>query len=195
VSAAKLTQDNVLIHRALHREKGGATRLFAKYQGLVLSVLNRAVKDQEQAQDLAQETFLQAFRNLARLRDVTQFKAWLMKIAQRAFLAHRRSPVSQALAQGKVLSSDACLPDIPADPEDSNPLEERLMSHELRGVVEQIPDPYRTTLVQRFYFDLPLAEVAKRQNIALPLVKYRVRHGLKLLRERLLASGMTEQDL
>ena len=63
------------------------------------------------------------------------------------------------------------------------------------SLVEQLPEPYRTTLVLRFYNDLPLADVAERQNINLPLVKYRVRHGLKLLREKFSAQGVTEADI
>ncbi|MBI4860235.1 MAG: sigma-70 family RNA polymerase sigma factor [Candidatus Riflebacteria bacterium] len=87
----RTTQDEILVHRALNRQKRGATRLVEKYRGLVVSVLNRYVKDREQAQDLAQETFLQAFRNLASLKDLQQFRSWLMKIAQRAFLASTSS--------------------------------------------------------------------------------------------------------
>jgi RNA polymerase sigma-70 factor (ECF subfamily) len=187
------TKDDVLVMRALQRERGGATRLVAKYRGLVVSVLNRFVKDREEAQDLAQETFLQAFRNLANLRDVGQFKSWLMKIAQRSFLAYRRSPTSQQAA-GVVLSSDAILPEMVTDRTAEDPLERRLSGQELRQFVDQLPDPYRTTLTLRFYGDLPLAEVARRQSINLPLVKYRVRHGLKLLRAKLAAAGVTEED-
>jgi len=187
------TQDHVLIHRAIRREKEGATRLVAKYKGMVLSVLNRYVKDPEQAQDLAQETFFQAFRNLQNLKDWNMFKAWLLRIAQRSFLAFKRSPTSQT--QSVVLSSDAIFPEMAADQPDNDPLERRLLSHELRAVVEQLPDPYRTTLMQRFFQDLPLAEVANQQGINLPLAKYRVRHGLKLLRQALLDAGVTENDV
>jgi len=191
--SARLTQDRILVHRAMSRQKGGATRLVAKYQGLVMSVLNRATKDREQAEDLAQETFLQAFRNLGNLRDVSQFKSWLMKIAQRAFLAYRRSPNAQS--QDMTVSSDALASDIPPDRAEEDQLELVMQSQELKTLVEQLPDPYKTTLVLRFYNDLPLADVAKRQNINLPLVKYRVRHGLKLLREKLSANGVTEADI
>jgi RNA polymerase sigma-70 factor (ECF subfamily) len=191
--APRLTQDKILINRALQREKGGATRLVAKYQTLVRSVLNRCVKDEDKAKDLAQETFFQAFRHLGRLRDVTQFKAWLMRIAQRAFLAYRRSPLTQA--QGKTVSSEDVPLELSFDRSDEDPLERCILAQEVRSVVDQIPDPFRTTLVQRYFDDLPLTEVARQQKIGLPLAKYRVRHGLKLLRERLQAAGMTERDL
>jgi RNA polymerase sigma-70 factor (ECF subfamily) len=190
---SKLTQDRILVHRAMSRQKGGATRLVAKYQGLVLSVLNRATKDREQAEDLAQETFLQAFRNLSNLRDVGQFKSWLMKIAQRAFLAYRRSPNAQS--QDMTVSADALTGEIPPDRAEEDQLELVMQSQELKNLVQELPEPYRTTLILRFYNDLQLADVAARQSINLPLVKYRVRHGLKLLREKLAAHGVTEADL
>jgi DNA-directed RNA polymerase specialized sigma24 family protein len=48
---------------------------------------------------------------------------------------------------------------------------------------------------QRFYDDLPIAEIARRQGIDVPLAKYRIRHALELLRRKLEAAGVTEQDL
>ena len=123
----------------------------------------------------------------------SQFKSWLMRIAQRAFLAYRRSPNAQSADM--TVSSDALASDIPPDRAEEDQLEMVMQSQELKTLVEQLPDPYKTTLVLRFYNDLPLADVAKRQNINLPLVKYRVRHGLKLLREKLSAQGVTEADI
>lgn len=190
----RVTQDHILVLRALQRQKGGATRLVAKYQGLVVSVLQKATKDPDQAQDLAQETFMQAFLNLARLRDVSQFKSWLMKIAQRSFLAHRRRPAAQAQAQGMLISSDAAVSEIPADSSDGDSLEARLAAQQMRAVVSSLPEPYCATLIMRYYDELPLADIAQRQNINLPLAKYRVRHGLKLLRQKLEAIGLTSPE-
>lgn len=187
MSGARHTRDDVLVHRALLGERNGATRLVAKYQRMVTAHLARCVRDEDQARDLAQESFLAAFRNLARLRDLEQFKAWLMRIAHRSFLAHRRAAAPAA-------PLDASLPEVAGNPED-DPLEVVTSGHDLRGLVERLPEPYRTTVEQRFYRDLPIAEVARRQGIDLPLAKYRIRHAVGLLRRQLSVLGVKAGDL
>lgn len=180
------TRDGVLVVRALHGERNGATRLVARYQRLVTSHLARCVRDDDQARDLAQESFFQAFRNLKGLRDLEQFRSWLMRIAHRAFLAHRRVPPETPM--------DDELPEVAGRPDD-DPLERLSSGHDLRGLVEQLPEPYRTTVEQRFYGDLPIAEVARRQGIDVPLAKYRIRHAVELLRRALARLGVTRADV
>jgi len=191
MTASRPTQDRVLILRAMHGERNGATRLVAKYGRLVKSHLTRCVKDADHAEDLVQESFLTAFRNLARLRDLEQFKSWLMRIAHRSFLAYLRSPTPAH----ETVSGEFQLPEVMADAEVADPLEFLTRNKNIRAIVEELPDPFRTTLDQRYYEDLPIAEVARRQSIDIPLAKYRIRHGLELLKRKLAAVGITERDI
>lgn len=184
MTAQRLTQDKVLVHRALTREKGGATRLVARYRGMVVSHFQRSVKEADRAQDLAQETFFQAFRDLGKLRDIEQFRAWLMTIARRALSRYRRAGDPEEPSSGEFE-----LEEVAADGGEDQ-LERRLAGQELWSHVTDLPDPFRTTLLQRYRDDLSLAEIAQAQSIQLPLAKYRVRQGLKLLKELLLAAGI-----
>lgn len=120
-------------------------------------------------------------------------RSWLVKIAERVCLIHRRD--HPELEKEVQLSAEPKIERTAADPDAEGLPEQRVLSAEIRGIVDQLPDPYRLTLVQRYYDELPLAEVARAQNIQLPLAKYRVRQALRLLREKLDAAGVGEMYL
>lgn len=182
MTAQRVTQDGILVHRALTREKGGATRLVARYRPMVLGHFQRSGNPADRAQDLTQETFFQAFRDLGKLRDTEQFRSWLMTIARRALSRFRREPEEPT-------SGEFELAEVAADGGEDQ-LERRLAGQELWSHVAELNEPFRTTLLQRYRDDLSLAEIARAQSIQLPLAKYRVRQGLKLLKELLLSAGI-----
>src|SRR5579885_2444193 len=85
--------DSALIARAL---AGGDRHAFAalvrRHQGPVRALLRRLTKNDEAlADDLAQETFIQAWRKLASFRADARFSTWLYRIAYNAFLMHARA--------------------------------------------------------------------------------------------------------
>lgn len=176
--------DRRAIERALAREPGGATFLHGKYARLVRAVLRRFVKDDATVEDISQEAFARAFQGLAQLKDATKLKAWLAVIAERAFLKYRRDvapPVEEPLE-----------PEAFADP--AQDMEALIRDHDVRSQVEELAEPYRTTLLQRYWDDLPLPEVARRQGIQLSLAKYRAQQGLRLLRARLMLDGIQRPE-
>lgn len=148
--------------------------IVSRYQGLLRHRLRRFTTVSEDARDLAQETFLQAFRNLGRLRHFDQLRAWLLKIAERIALRYRQ----------RKKNVDPKVEPLPAatTPE---AVENAVMARELWDAVENLPDPYRLTLIQRYKLDFRLTDIALAQRIRIPLVKFRVRRALELLRSEL----------
>ena len=168
------TEDAILIQRALAREKNGATRIYGRYVRLVMSVLNRRVRDPQDADDLAQQTFARAFANLSKLRDVSSLKSWLATIAKRTFLS------GQAVGmEVPVERLDETLASPGADPEAD------LGAMDIRREVEALASPYRQTLIQRLFDAMSLQDIARAQGIELSLAKFRVRQGLTLLKDRM----------
>ncbi|MBI4862299.1 MAG: RNA polymerase sigma factor [Candidatus Riflebacteria bacterium] len=182
--SAGATRDSVLVRRAIDRQPGGATRIHGRYRRFVMAILSRLVRDPQLSEDLAQEAFLRAFLHLGRLRDRSRLAAWLASIARRVLLIHRRAPWARG---SEVPAADRWLDDAGRSPE-GDP-EELMLARSARGAVESLPSPFRETLLARFFDELPVAEVARRQGIDVPLAKYRIRQGLQLLRRQLLASG------
>ena len=74
--------------------------LVRAHQGHVRAFLFRRTRNRELADDLAQETFLTAYRNLQQLKQSKQFRSWLLTIAHRCFLQTYRSQKSSQAGAG-----------------------------------------------------------------------------------------------
>jgi RNA polymerase sigma-70 factor (ECF subfamily) len=174
--------DGTLVDNALAGRRNGATRLVARYRPNVFSRLRQLVGDREVAWDLAQDVFLQAFRGLGRLQQRDQFGGWLMTIVWRTYSTWRRS-ASTKVNNHLTATDPRALDGVPASDADTIPLD--IERRDLWRQVGELPAPYRRTLEQRYLEDLPLAEIAQRQGIGLPLAKFRLRRAQALLKELL----------
>lgn len=70
-----------LIHQSTQGNASAFSQLVRAYQGYVYALLYKQVRNKETAEDLAQETFLKAYKNLTKLRDPRKFKSWLTRIS------------------------------------------------------------------------------------------------------------------
>ena len=149
----------------------------------MLAACRRIVVDPAEADDVAQDAFIQAYRALATFRGDGPFGAWLRRIAVRvavARLAARRDLVRLDengfnLQAMKVQSED--------DPE------ARTLDLELRGAIQdaiaRLPPLQRDVIVLRFYGDLSLQEIAELTSHPLGTVKSRLHRGIAGLRDHL----------
>jgi RNA polymerase sigma-70 factor (ECF subfamily) len=96
-SAAEACVDRALVARVLlHDDRNAFEQLLRRHQGMVRTQLRRLLHgDMAGADDLAQETFLLAWRKLDQFRGDARFSTWLYRIAYSCFLqAYRKSPRS-----------------------------------------------------------------------------------------------------
>lgn len=136
------------------------------------------------AEDVAQEAFLAAFRSIGGFRGEGSVRGWLMRIATRqAFrrLAQRR-PMADMEAVGEPLLADTS-----AEPTRIVVAAER--RDDVRRAVAALPDPYRETVALRFFGELSLAEIAETTGRPLNTVKTHLRRGLERLQPALAAEA------
>ncbi len=105
-----------LIRASLAGDHAAYGRLYDQYAGLVRAVCHDSTHDLHEAQDLCQEVFLRAFRNLGELREHERFSAWLLGIARMVCRESRRKAARerkrrQAMEGGSIATQ-------PAEPED-----------------------------------------------------------------------------
>ena len=163
-------------------------RLVRLHQARVRMFLGRFIHDDAIVDDLAQETFLSAYRGLASFRGEARFSTWLLGIARREALMHlreRRSPVplEAALAGWAAGSLEAA--EETAD-------DRRLAA--LRGCLGKLP-PHGAEVLREFYFDRrPGAEIARRigkRESAFWVLLLRLRQSLRQCIERAVAEART----
>ena len=91
--------DQALVQRVQSGDQHAFELLVAKYQRRIFRLISRFVSDPATAEDIAQETFLRAYRAIGRFRGDSQFYTWLYRIAvntaKRSASAGARSPVFQ----------------------------------------------------------------------------------------------------
>ena len=77
-----MANDNTLIYRAQVGDEGAFTELMREYYPLVYTIVIRIVDNPHDAEEVVQDTFLNAYRGLAQLENAAKFKSWLAEIAR-----------------------------------------------------------------------------------------------------------------
>ena len=166
-----------LIRRARRGDLASYDELVRRYQERIYATLYHMTSNHEDANDLAQEAFLKAWRAISSFRGESAFSTWLYRIAVNACLNHRalRRPVTQELEEGL------------ADP---NPGADAAVArdHEARRVreaVSRLPERQRATLILKVYHDLTHAEVAEILGSTVGTVKANLFHALANLKRQM----------
>jgi RNA polymerase sigma-70 factor (ECF subfamily) len=175
-----MTQDDAdqqLVQRVQAGDKSAFNLLVVKYQHRVLKLVSRFVNDAAEAEDVAQEAFIKAYRALPSFRGESAFYTWLYRIAintaKNALVSNRRRPVDfdLDLQDPEQYERQARLK------EDETP-EGVLLTEEIRQVVErameQLPEDLRTAIVLRELEGLSYEEIAEAMDCPVGTVRSRI---------------------
>jgi len=169
-------------------------RLVEERHGDIYALLYRLTEDPEEARDLTQETFLQAFRHLASFRGDADLRTWLYRIAVNQarnrwrWWKRRRRDRTVSLDAPVSDSVDAPLSaglagDERLDPERQALAREREQA--LHAALKSLSRPYREVIVLRDIEGLSYEEVAATLDLNVGTVKSRLNRGRTELRRRL----------
>jgi RNA polymerase sigma factor (sigma-70 family) len=184
VNVAVLT-DTELVVRSLAGNSEAFGLIVARYQSLVCSLAYSATGSLGESEDLAQETFITAWKHLRHLREAAKLRAWLCGIARnriRNFLRREgREPVHRAEIIDAEHESVAHEP-IPA---------EHAISKEEAAILwrslERLPEIYREPLVLFYREGESVERVASELDLSEDAVKQRLSRGRKMLAEEVTA--------
>jgi RNA polymerase sigma-70 factor (ECF subfamily) len=177
--------DVPLVQAAQAGESASFDALYRRHARIVRAVLlGRSTR--EDVDDLVQEVFLTAWRQLGTLRDPAAFAGWVMTIARHQRIDHaRRQPAGardiSTTGAREAAGLDVKSPDAGADVR----LEARLALDAIRA----LPEAYRETLVLRLVEGMTGPEIASRTGLTPDSVRVNLCRGMKLLRDALLGAS------
>ena len=181
--------DLSLVRRVQRGERGAYDLLVLKYQHKVVKLVMRYLRNPADAEDVAQEAFVKAYRALPQFRGDSAFYTWLYRIAintaKNALAARDRNPVSYELdLQGNDDSSD--MVSRLKDPETPEGL---ALTEEIRDTVnhaiEQLPEDLRTAIVLRELEGMSYEEIAASMDCPVGTVRSRIFRAREAIDRRL----------
>ena len=170
--------DMELVRRVQRGDKSGFDLLVLRYQNKILNLVSRYVHDHHEAQDVAQEAFIKAYRGLANFRGDSAFYTWLYRIAINTAKNHLIT------ASRKISSADG--PDAQEAEQydgahalrDYESPERNALNEEIAGVIERsietLPDDLRTALTLREFEGLSYEEIANVMDCPIGTVRSRI---------------------
>jgi RNA polymerase sigma-70 factor (ECF subfamily) len=194
VSEAKV--DQLLVERVQKGDKRAFDLLIQKYQHRIVSLVTRYVSDHAEAQDVAQEAFIKAYRAIGRFRGDSAFYTWLYRIAINTaknwiVAKNRRPPASD------IDAVDAEQYGISAKLKETSTPENELMREEIERTVfdtiAALPEDLRTAIMLREMDGMSYEEIATTMVCPIGTVRSRIFRAREAIDEKLkpLIGGQT----
>jgi len=175
-----------LIQRAQKGDHEAFAALVSEHQRYVYNLALRVLKNEEEALDLAQETFVRAWTALPNFRGQSQFRTWLYRIVTN--LCYNRLP---NLRRSLNELGDDVIAELPeTDLTLANParrLESRELQSYLHKAIDELDENYRLLISLRYQNELSYEEIATTLNLPLGTVKtglFRAKEQLRRTLER-----------
>jgi RNA polymerase sigma-70 factor, ECF subfamily len=181
--------DLSLVRRVQRGERGAYDLLVLKYQHKVVKLVMRYLRNPADAEDVAQEAFVKAYRALPQFRGDSAFYTWLYRIAintaKNALAARERNPVSYEL---DVHGSDDST-DMVGRLKDPETPEGLALTEEIRDTVNhaigELPEDLRTAIVLRELEGMSYEEIAASMDCPVGTVRSRIFRAREAIDRRL----------
>ncbi|MBP6748994.1 MAG: RNA polymerase sigma factor RpoE, partial [Xanthomonadaceae bacterium] len=169
--------DAELVRRVQRGDSAAFDLLVRKYQHRVVALIGRYVHDWSECQDIAQDTFLRAYRALGNFRGDAQFSTWLHRIAvntaKNHLVAHKRRPPGEDIDIDDAEQFESAL-----RLRDNDTPERELMRQEMEQTVmravEALPEELRAAITLREVDGLSYEEIAERMACPIGTVRSRI---------------------
>jgi RNA polymerase sigma factor (sigma-70 family) len=177
--------DTELVSRSLAGDRDAFSRIVSRYQTLICSLAYSRIGNLGQSEDIAQETFITAWKHLGLLREPAKLRSWLCGIVRNRIHKSLRREGREPARHAEPLE---VLDDLPAS--ESLPSEQVVQQEEeaiLWRSLERIPELYREPLILFYRQHQSVEAVAAELELSEDTVKQRLSRGRRLLHQEVLA--------
>jgi RNA polymerase sigma-70 factor, ECF subfamily len=183
--------DEELIERIAAGDHALFEMVMRRYNQRIYRAVRAVLGSEEEVEDVMQQAYLNAYRNLRQFAGRSQFSTWLTRIAVNEAIARRGKQTPFAMEDESVMEQ--------AQSNEPDP-EQQTFAAELREVMQRqvaaLPDTFRAVLVLRDVEELSTSETAESLGISEDLVKTRLHRARSLLRDNLYRrAGVTLDSL
>lgn len=168
--------DRLLVQRTRGGDVNAFGELVQRYQTSVYNVCYRLLRDPAEAEDLAQEAFLRAFRRLSTFDAQRPFGPWMRRVAANLCL---NALQSRPTTVGWEDESD----EVPGDPQEApEPASDRReLTRRVRAGLLRLPDHYRAVIELRHYHEMSYDEMAAALRIGVGEVRTRLFRARRMM--------------
>ncbi len=183
--------DQLLVDRVLKGDNKAFTLLVMRYQHKVLGLIGRFVQDSHEAEDVAQEAFLKAYRALPTFRGDSAFYTWLYRIAVNTAKNHlvsrgRRPPASDIdVEEAQRIDENTVLQELES-PEAA--LEKEDLQRVIHEAIEELPEELKTAFSLREFSGLSYEEITQVMDCPVGTVRSRIFRAREAIDKRLRAA-------
>ena len=174
--------DYYLVQSCLKGEASGFEQLLNRYKNRIFSFACRMVKNSEDAEDIAHEAFVKAFRSLSSYNSDYLFITWLFKITHNKCLDFLRSKKPNFIS----LDDDDVYfePEHPSDSPE-NALDLKIEYEQAENLLMSLPLLYREALLLQYREDMTCKQISEIMRIPEGTVKIRLFRGKAIIKEKL----------
>jgi RNA polymerase sigma factor (sigma-70 family) len=187
------TADELLVDRLRDGDRDAFVEVVQRYQNLVCSVAYSSTGDLNTSEELAQETFVTAWRSIRDLREPERLRQWLCGIVRNLVRNSARRRKHDVLQSATAIDDERFVPFKEIDPVEATIASEEVAL--MNRTLETIPEIYREPLILYYREQHSVANVAQLLSLSEDAVKQRLSRGRKLLRaevEAVLERGLRQ---
>ncbi|VXB63447.1 RNA polymerase, sigma 24 (sigma E) factor [Luteimonas sp. 9C] len=176
-SQERIQLDEELVRRVQAGDASAFDLLVRKYQHRIAALIGRYVSDWSEVQDVAQETFIRAYRAMGNFRGDAQFYTWLHRIAvntaKNHLVAHNRRPPTDDIDIEDAEHFDSGIRLRDSDTPERELMRQQLEQRVMRAV-EALPEELRVAINLREVDGLSYDEIAERMGCPIGTVRSRI---------------------
>ncbi|HXG54689.1 MAG TPA: sigma-70 family RNA polymerase sigma factor [Vicinamibacterales bacterium] len=190
------SSDEELVARSMGGDLDSFNQLVLRWERPIYALAYRVIGREEEARDVAQETFLRAFRALSGFKGEAKFSSWLYRITLNLcrdwIRKEKRTRVSQPPEGLDIV-------DLAGASIQTETIEQRIGRKDLGRAVSKamaaLPEEQRTAIILKEYHGLTFQEIADMLGCPLSTVKTRLYQGLSVVRKQLEQAGVSSDSL
>jgi RNA polymerase sigma-70 factor (ECF subfamily) len=183
-----MMDDIFLIEQVRSGNKNAFKILILRYQRMIFSFLSSFRFPNQVTEDLAQETFLKAYKSISSYdpQKGASFSTWLFTIARNQAINVRKRDILLAEKQHQVIAEQ----EIQKESSEHKKLELQNLKKVIQNAIHRLPKQFQTALVLSYFKELTLEEIANIEDCPVGTIKSRIFRGKKILRNILQKEGI-----